>query len=132
MQFGQPICNVTARRAAEGRKRPIRFWKVSETSHRYAGLFQWQEQLRDRLVLRHLREKREALAVERKIPYLLPAGRQPLAIQLERGRLQVVGVTDDAKHRAASARYHADLDRRAIHPDRLVGPDAEVDPVVGG
>ncbi|GHH15701.1 hypothetical protein GCM10008023_18920 [Sphingomonas glacialis] len=37
-------------------------------------LFQWQEQFRDRLMLRHLRKEGDALAVEWKIPCLLAAG----------------------------------------------------------
>ena len=38
-------------------------------------LFQREEKLRDRLMLWHFREEGEALAIERKVPWFLTAGR---------------------------------------------------------
>ena len=54
-------------------------------------------------MLRHLREEAQPLAIDREVAGFLAAGRQPVAIKIERGRLQIVGVADDAQHRAASA-----------------------------
>src|SRR5882757_1846848 len=86
-----------------GWTRPVRFWRSEGTSRRPAVLFQRQEQLRDRLMLRHLREEAQPLAIDREVACFLAAGRKPVAIKVERGGLQIVGVADDAQHRAASA-----------------------------
>ena len=51
---------------------------------------------------------------------------EAIAIKIERGRLQIVGVADDAQHRAASARDLAGFDLLAVRLDRLVGPDTKV------
>src|SRR3954451_18772705 len=64
---------------------------------RPAVLFQWQEQLRDRLMLRHLREETQPLAIDREVACFLAAGRKPVAIKIERGGLQIVGVADAAQ-----------------------------------
>jgi hypothetical protein len=64
-------------------------------------LFQRQEQVRHRLMLRHLGEEAEPLAIDREVAGFLAAGRQPLAIEVERGGLQVVGVADNAQRRLA-------------------------------
>src|SRR3954470_11838159 len=78
-------------------------------------------------MLRHLREEAQPLAIDREVACFLAAGRKPLAIKVQRGGLQIVGVADDAQHRAASARNLAGLDWLAVGLDRLVGPDTEID-----
>src|SRR5476651_2785699 len=56
-------------------------------------------------------KKAQPLAIDREVACFLAAGRKPVAIKVERGGLQIVGVADDAQHRAASARDLAALDR---------------------
>src|SRR4051812_45409855 len=101
------------------------------TGRRPAVLLQRQEQLRDRFMLRHLREEAQPLAIDREIACFLAAGRKPVAIKVERGGLQIVGVADDAQHRAASAGDLAGVDLRAVRLDRLVGPDTKVHAIIG-
>src|SRR6185369_17501470 len=74
----------------------------------------------------------QSLAIDRKVAGLLAARRKPVAIKVERGGLQIVGVADDPQHRAASAGDLAGLDLFAVRLDRLVGPDTEVRAVSGG
>ena len=64
------------------------------------ALFQRQEQVGDRLMLRHLRKQAQPLAIDREVARFLAAGRKPVAIKVERGGLQIVGVADDAQHRS--------------------------------
>src|SRR4029078_12530011 len=92
-------------------------------------LLQRQENVRDRLVLRHLGEEAQPLAIDREVAGSLAAGWKPVAIKEERGRLQIVGVADDAQHRAAPTGDLAGLDRFAVRRDRQVRADAEVDAV---
>src|ERR1700724_4183187 len=87
------------------------------------ALFQRQKKFRDRLMLRHLREEAQPLAIDREVACFLAAGRKPVAIKVERGGLQIVGVADDARHRAASARDLAGFDLLAVRLDRLGGAD---------
>src|SRR5262245_54636670 len=87
-----------------GGQRPVRFQLSEWTSRRQRALFQRQEQFRDRLMLRSLREEAQPLAIDREVACFFAAGRKPVAIKVERGGLQIVGVADDAQHRAASAR----------------------------
>src|SRR5215218_4619049 len=74
---------------------------------------------------RHLREEAQPLAIDREVARFLAAGRKPVAIKVERGGLQIVGVADDAQHSAASARDLAGFDRLAVPLGRLVGPDTK-------
>src|SRR5450755_4341523 len=87
------------------------------TGRRQRALFQWQKQCRDRLMLRHLREEAQPLAIDREVACFLTAGRKPVAIKVERGGLQIVGVADDAQHRAASAGDLAGFDLLAVRLD---------------
>src|SRR5258705_881980 len=87
------------------------------TSRRPAVLFQRQEQLRDRLMLRHLREEAQPLAIDREVACFLAAGRKPVAIKVERGGLPIVGVSDDAQHRAASTTEPAGFQLLALRLD---------------
>jgi hypothetical protein len=89
-------------------------------------LFQRQKQFRDRLMLRYLREEAQSLTIDREVACFLAAGREPIAIKVECGGLQFVGVADDAQRRAASARDLAGFDLLAVRLDRLVGPDTKV------
>src|SRR3954454_1957735 len=98
---------------------------LNRLSQPSGALLQRQEKLRDRLMLRHLREEAQPLAIDREVARLLAAGRKPVTIKVERGGLQIVGVADDAQHRTASAGDLAGLDLRAVRRDRLVGPDTE-------
>ena len=82
-------------------------------------------------MLRHLREEAQPLAIDREVACFLAAGRKPIAIKVERGGLQIVGVADDAQHRAASARDLAGFDLLAVRLDRLVGPDTKVHAIIG-
>src|SRR5262245_53177494 len=102
-------------------------------------------------MLRHLREESQPLAIDREVACFLAAPRKPVAIKVERGGLQIVGVADDAQHRAASARnlaklylaklylaklylaklYLAGFDLSADRLDRLVGPDTKVHAIIG-
>src|SRR5262244_2797269 len=87
-------------------------------------------------MFRHLREEAQPLAIDREVACFLAAGRKPVAIKVERGGLQIVGVANDAQHRAASARnlanlYFAGLDLLAVRLDRLVGPDTKVHAIIG-
>src|ERR1700730_10590231 len=95
------------------------------------ALSQRQKQFRDCLMLRPLREEAQPLAIDRKLACFLAAGRKPVAIKVERGGLQIVGVADDAQHRAASARDLAGFDLLAVRLDRLVGPDTKVHAISG-
>src|ERR1700733_12394176 len=61
------------------------------------GLFQRQKEFRDRLMLRHLREEAQPLAIDREVACFLAAGWKPVAIKVERGGLQIVRVADDAQ-----------------------------------
>src|SRR5258707_3756468 len=92
------------------------------TSRRPAVVFQRQEQLRDRLMLRHLREEAQPLAIDREVACFLAAGRKPVAIKVERGGLQICGVADDAQHRAAAARELPRPELLAGRLSRLVLP----------
>lgn len=82
-------------------------------------------------MLRHLRKEAQPLAIDREVACFLAAGRKPVAIKIERGGLQIVGVADDAQHRAASAGDLAGFDLFAVRFDRPVGPDTEVRAVLG-
>src|SRR5437879_2104014 len=82
-------------------------------------------------MLRHLREEAQPLAIDREVACFLAAGRKPVAIKVERGGLQIVGVANDAQHRAASARDLAGFDLLAFRLDRLVGPDTKVHAIIG-
>src|SRR6185295_12469837 len=54
-----------------------------------------------------------------------------VAIKVDRGRLQIVGVAYDAQHRAASARDLAGFDLLAVRLDRVAGPDTKVHAIIG-
>ena len=69
--------------------------------------------------------------IQRFIAWRRAAGRKPVAIKVERGGLQIVGVANDAQHRAASARDLAGFDLLAVRLDRLVGPDTKVHAIIG-
>jgi len=58
--------------------------------------FSGKKQFRDRLVLRQLGEETQPLSIDREVACFLAAGRKPVAIKVERGGLQIVGVADDA------------------------------------
>src|SRR5689334_14480166 len=60
-----------------------RFLDANRFSPRPAVLFQRQEQLRDRLMLRYLREEAQPLAIDREVACFLAAGRKPVAIKVE-------------------------------------------------
>src|SRR5258708_39122610 len=94
-------------------------------------LFQRQKNFRDRLMLRHLREEAPPLEIDREVAGFLAAGRKPVTIKVERGGLTIVGVADDAQHRAASAGDLAGFDLLAVRLDRLVGPDTKVHAIIG-
>src|ERR1700736_1446089 len=81
-------------------------------------------------MLRHLREEGKPLAIDREVACFLAAGRKPVAIKVERGGLQIVGVADDTQDRAASARDLAGFDLLAVRLDRLVGPDTKVHAII--
>src|SRR6476469_3699712 len=81
-------------------------------------------------MLRHLREQVQPLAIDREVAYCLAAGLKPAAIEIERGRLQIVGVAYHTQHRAAPAGNPAEFDRLARR-DRSIEPDAEVHAIVG-
>ncbi len=83
-------------------------------------------------MLAHLREEAQPLAIDREVACVLAAGRQPVAVKVKRSGLQIVGVADDAKHRAASARDLAGFDLLAVRLDRLVGSDTKVHTIIGG
>src|SRR5262245_10291538 len=102
-----------------------RFLRSEGTGRRQRALLQRQKQFRDRLMLRHLREEAQPLAIDREVACFLAAGRKPVAIKVERGGLQIVGVANDAQHCAASAGnlanlYLAGFDLLADRLDRLV------------
>src|SRR3979409_2740415 len=82
-------------------------------------------------MLRHFRKEAQPLAIDREVACFLAAGRKPVAIKVERGGLQIVGVADDAQHRAASARDLAGFDLLAVRLDGLVGPDTKVHAISG-
>src|SRR5262245_3638217 len=87
-------------------------------------------------MLRHFREEAQPLTIDREVACFLAAGRKPVAIEVERSGLQIVGVANDAQHRATSARnlaklYLAGFDLFAVRLDRLVGPDTKVHAVIG-
>jgi len=71
------------------------------------------------------------LAVDREVSRLFAARRQPIVIEVERRGLQIVGVADDAQHRAAPARDLAGFDLFAVRLNRPVGPDTQVHAIVG-
>src|SRR4051794_16960822 len=108
-----------------------RWWSRKTRLFRQRALLQRQKHVRDRLMLRYLREEAQPLAIDRKVAGFFATGGKPVAIQVERGGLQIVGVADDPQHGAASARDLAGFDQLAISCDRLVGPDAKVDAVIG-
>jgi hypothetical protein len=84
-------------RAPAPRPRPVRFLRSERTGRRQRALFQRQKTFRDRLMLRHFREKAEPLAVDREVSRLFAARRKPVAIKVERGGVQIVRVADDAQ-----------------------------------
>jgi hypothetical protein len=74
------------------------------TGRRQWELFQWQEWLRNRLVLRHLREKTDPLAKDRDVVYFLATGDLTKSIDLNpddpmpywhRGQVHSVAGDDD-------------------------------------
>ena len=84
-----PACAPIAVRklGREPIKRPVRFVRSEGTGRRQRALFQRQKQFRDRLMLRHLREEAQPLAINREVACFLAAGRKPVAIKVERGGL---------------------------------------------
>ena len=54
---------------------PVRFSRSEGTSRHRKALFQRQENVRDRLMLRHLREQAQPLAIDREVARFLAAGR---------------------------------------------------------
>ena len=77
-------------------------------------------------MLRDFREEGEASAIEGEVSRFLAAGRQPVAIEVERGRLQIVGVADDAQDCAASAGDRTGLDLLAVCLDCPISADTQV------
>ena len=76
------------------------------------------------LMLRDFRKEAQPLAIDRKVARFLARGRKPVAIKIQRGRLEIVGVADDAQHGASSAGNLAGLDLLAIGFERTVGAGA--------
>ena len=74
----------------------------------------------------------QPLAIDREVACFLAAGRKPVAIEVERGGIQITGVANNAQYRAASARYLAGFDLIAVRLDRFIGPDTKIHAVIGG
>ena len=83
-------------------------------------------------MLRYLREEAQALAVDREVARLLPAGGQPVAVEVEGGGFQIVGVAGDAQDSAAAAGDQAGFDVRVVGRDGVVGAGAQMHAVIGG
>lgn len=83
-------------------------------------------------MLRHLGKEPQALAIEGEVAGFFAAGGEPVAVKIEGGGFEIVGVTHDMQDGAAPAGDQAGFDVRVVGRDRPVGADAQVDMVIGG
>ena len=81
-----------------GDAEPFALIAIERTGPHATPLFQRQKHFHDHFMRRHLRnEGKPASAIDGEVTCFLPAGRKPIAIKVECGGLQVVGVADDAQ-----------------------------------
>lgn len=81
-------------------------------------------------MFRCFRKKDEVLAIQGEIPRFLATGRQPIATEVKRGRLQIISIVGDFQHGATAAGDHARLNMLFVRLDRLISADTKVQPIL--